>query len=228
MTPDRPVTPTVAHGGESPDTGTGTGTDGLDTVILDLGNVLVGWDPDGAFAGLDAHEVAAWKAEVDFAAFNHAQDAGRTWADAVAHLEATRPHLAPLAARYLHRYADTLTGPVPGSAALVDDLLAAGTRVYGLTNWAADTYHHAAEAAPAISRLTDVLVSGREGLAKPDPEIFHLARHRFDVDASRTVFVDDVDANVAGARTAGFHGVLFTGTPALRRALARLGVPGAA
>jgi 2-haloacid dehalogenase len=197
----------------------------IDAVVLDLGNVLVGWDPDGAFEGLDAGDVAAWKDEVDFAAFNHAQDAGRTWADAVAHLEATRPHLAPLAARYLSQYAATLTGPVPGSAELVDDLIGTGTRVYGLTNWAADTYHHAEVAAPAVARLADVLVSGRVGLAKPDPAIFRLAARRFDVDPARTLFVDDVAANVDGARTAGFLAVRFTGTDALRADLAGLGLP---
>jgi 2-haloacid dehalogenase len=201
------------------------GAPAIDAVVFDLGNVLVGWDPDRAFAGLDADVVAAWKAEVDFAAFNHAQDAGRTWADAVAHLEATRPHLAPLAAHYLREYAATLTGPVEGSAELVDDLIAVGTRVYGLTNWAADTYHHAQVAAPVVGRLADVLVSGRVGLAKPDPEIFRLAARRFGVAPARTVFVDDVATNVDGARTAGFHGVRFTVTDALRSELARLGVP---
>src|SRR5690606_8282490 len=66
----------------------------VEAVIYDLGNVLVGWDPYGAFDGLDRAAVDDWMADVDFAAFNHAQDAGRTWSEAVAHLEATRPHLA--------------------------------------------------------------------------------------------------------------------------------------
>ncbi|PFG43245.1 2-haloacid dehalogenase [Isoptericola jiangsuensis] len=204
---------------------TGPAARRVDAVVLDLGNVLVRWHPDGAFTGVEATELAAWKDEVDFAAFNHAQDAGRTWADAVAHLEATAPHLAPLAARYVREYAGTLAGPVPGSHQLVTELRAAGVPVYGLTNWAADTYHHAEPAAPAIGLLLDVLVSGREGLAKPDPAIFRLAAARFALDPARTVFVDDVEANVTGARTAGFHGVVFTGTPALRTALAELGLP---
>jgi 2-haloacid dehalogenase len=198
--------------------------DAPDAVIFDLGNVLVGWDPAGAFAGVDPDELATWTAEVDFATFNHAQDAGRPWSTAVAHLEATAPHLAPLAARYARDYAATLTGPVPGSADLVTELDRAGVRLYGLTNWAADTYHHAEPAAPAIGLLRDVVVSGREGLAKPDPAIFRLAATRFAVEPSRTVFVDDVQANVDAARSVGFHAVRFTGTPALRTALADLGL----
>ncbi|WP_402465294.1 HAD family hydrolase [Isoptericola aurantiacus] len=197
----------------------------VDAVLFDLGNVLVGWDPYGAFAGLDRAEVDAWMTEVDFARFNRAQDAGRSWSDAVAHLQVTRPHLAGLAEHYARRYRRTLTGPVPGAADVVDELDAGGVALYGLTNWAADTYHHAEPAAPAIGRLRDVLVSGRVGLAKPDPEIFRLAASRFDLRPQRTVFVDDTAANVEAARAVGFRAVHFTGTPALRTALADLGLP---
>ncbi|WP_278234483.1 HAD family phosphatase [Isoptericola sp. AK164] len=198
----------------------------VDAVVYDLGNVLVGWDPYGAFAGLDRVEVDRWMDAVDFPAFNHAQDAGRTWAEAVAHLEATRPELAPMAARYARDYAGTLAaGPVPGSAELVAELHATGVPLYGLTNWAADTFDAAEPAAPAIGLLRDVLVSGRVGLAKPDPAIFRLAAERFDVAPARTVFVDDTLRNVRAAREVGFHAVHFTGTPALRRALADLGLP---
>jgi len=197
----------------------------VDAVVYDFGNVLVGWDPYGAFAGLDRAEVDRWMDAVDFGAFNLAQDAGRTWAEAVAHLEATRPELAPLAARYARDYAGTLTGEVPGSAALVRELHAAGVPLYGLTNWAADTFYAAQPAAPVIGLLRDVIVSGRVGLAKPDPAVFRLAAQRFDVEPARTVFVDDTVRNVEAARAEGFHAVHFTGTPALRAALADLGLP---
>lgn len=197
----------------------------IEAIVYDFGNVLVGWDPYGAFKGVERADVDAWMDEVGFATFNHAQDAGRTWADAVRHLEATRPHLAPMAARYAAGYAGTLSGPLPGSAELVDELDAAGLRLYGLTNWAADTFHHAAAAAPALTRLRDVVVSGQVGLAKPDPAIFRLAAARFDVDPARTVFVDDTPANVEAARAVGFQGVHFTDTHSLRSALADLGVP---
>lgn len=197
----------------------------IEAVIYDFGNVLVGWDPYGAFDGLDRAEVDAWMTEVDFGPFNLAQDAGRTWAEAVAHLEDTRPHLAPMAARYARDYAGTLTGPVAGSAELVCELDAAGLRLYGLTNWAADTFDHAEPAAPVIGLLRDVVVSGQVGLAKPDPAIFHLAAERFAVEPGRTVFVDDTARNVAAARAAGFHAVHFTDTASLRSALADLDVP---
>ncbi|MFE5339209.1 HAD family hydrolase [Isoptericola sp. NPDC056578] len=196
----------------------------VDTVVLDFGNVLVGWDPYGAFPGRPRAEVASWMAEIDFPAFNLAQDAGRSWADARATLD-DRPHLQPLLDEYVAGFPGTLTGPVPGSAELVEELGAAGVRLLGLTNWSAELFRHAAGAAPATTRLEHVVVSGRVGLAKPDPAIFRHLAATHDVDPARAVFVDDGPANVATARQLGFHAVRFTDTPALRAALRSLGLP---
>lgn len=196
----------------------------VDTVVLDFGNVLVGWDPYGAFPGRTRAEVDAWMADVDFPALNLAQDAGRSWSDARASL-ADRPHLQPLLDEYVVGFPGTLTGPVPGSAELVDELAAAGVRLLGLTNWSAELFGHAAGAAPATTRMEHVVVSGRVGLAKPDPAIFRHLMVTHDVDPARAVFVDDSPANVEAARELGFHAVRFTDAAALRAALRDLGLP---
>jgi 2-haloacid dehalogenase len=196
----------------------------IDTVVYDFGNVLVRWDPYGAFPDHDQDAVDTWMAEIDFATFNHAQDAGRTWGDARATL-ADRPHLIPLVDAYVAGFAGSLVGPVPGSAELVGELKQLGLRLYGLTNWSAELFHHAEVAAPAVRLMDDVVVSGRIGLAKPDPRIFAHLVTTLDVDPARAVFVDDQPANVAAAADAGFHAVHFTGTEALRTALRDLGVP---
>ncbi|MEL7974959.1 HAD family phosphatase [Isoptericola sp. F-RaC21] len=201
-----------------------SGDPSVDTVVYDFGNVLVGWDPYGAFPDRTHAEVDAWMAEIDFPAFNHAQDAGRSWADARAAL-ADRPHLVPLLDEYVAHFAGTLTGPVAGSADLVAELCAAGVRLVGLTNWSAELFHHAADAAPATTLMDAVVVSGRVGLAKPDPAIFRHLATVHGVDPGRAVFVDDSTANVAAARDLGFHGVRFTDTDALRRALRTYGLP---
>ncbi|GAB3083216.1 HAD family hydrolase [Isoptericola nanjingensis] len=196
----------------------------VDTVVLDFGNVLVGWDPYGAFPGRTRAEVDAWMADVDFPALNLAQDAGRSWTDARASL-ADRPHLQPLLDEYVAGFPGTLTGPVPGSAELVDELAAAGVRLLGLTNWSDELFGHAAGAAPATTRMEHVVVSGRVGLAKPDPAIFRHLMVTHDVDPARAVFVDDSPANVEAARELGFHAVRFTDAAALRAALRDLGLP---
>ena len=198
----------------------------IDAVVFDLGNVLVHWDPFLPFVGRMARsEVEAFFDDVDFPRLNHRQDAGRTWEEARAAMRGSFPQHVAALDLYLDRFPDSLPGPVRGSAAVVRELAAGGVRVLGLTNWSAQTYHHALPAAPAIGLLEDVLVSGQVGIAKPDPRIFALLTERFGLDPGRTVFTDDAPANVAAATRAGYVAVLFTSADTLRRDLAALGLP---
>lgn len=198
----------------------------VDTVLYDLGNVLVGWDPYGPFEGLDRAEVDTFFAETGFLAHNHEQDGGRPWAELRALVAASWPQHAPLVDRYVEGFAASLTGPVPGSAEIVDELAAAGARLYGLTNWSAELFHHAVPAAPAIGRLEGIVVSGEVGLAKPDPAIFRLTVETFGLDPARTVFVDDSLPNVRSAQDVGLYAVHFTTSAALRDELVALGLLG--
>ena len=54
-----------------------------------------------------------------------------------------RPDWAEILALYRQRFADSLTGPVPGMAALLDDLLGRGVALYGLTNFDAAPFERA-------------------------------------------------------------------------------------
>ncbi|WP_234346704.1 HAD family hydrolase [Cellulomonas timonensis] len=198
----------------------------VQAVVFDLGNVLVRWDPRLPFAGsLTPAEVDALFEDVDFAAFNHLQDAGRPWDVALAALHELHPRHAAAMTLYRDNFAASLPGPVPGSAQVVQDVRAAGVRLLGLTNWSAETFHHAAPAAPAIELLEDVLVSGEVGLAKPDPRIFRLLARRFGLDPAGTVFVDDSPANVVAAAAEGFDALLFTDARRLRADLVERGLP---
>lgn len=197
----------------------------IDTVVYDFGNVLVGWDPFGPYQGRPRAEVEAFFEAVDFDTINHAADAGTPYAVLLERVGRTHPDLVEDLRRYVEHYELSLTGPVDGSAELVAELKGIGLRLYGLTNWQAETFHNAEPAAPAIGLMDGVVVSGREGVAKPDRRIFELLVERFEVAPGRAVFVDDKAANVEAARDIGFHGVVFTTTQALRKDLHALGLP---
>lgn len=199
--------------------------DPVTTVVFDLGAVLVGWDPRRVWSRtLSEAEIELFLSESRFAELNHTLDGGRTYADARAELERRAPHHVGTLDAYWSAFADALTGPVPGMAELVAEIDGLGLRLLGLTNWSAETIHHAVPAAPAIGMLEDLLVSGREGLAKPDPAIFELLLERYELVPEQTVFVDDSPANVTSAAGLGLRAVQFTGAAALRTALRALGV----
>ncbi|ACQ80302.1 HAD-superfamily hydrolase, subfamily IA, variant 3 [Beutenbergia cavernae DSM 12333] len=201
----------------------------IDAVVFDLGNVVVHWDPVPAFADLGSPaEIEEFFAEVDFTALNHARDAGAPWAEAAADVTARFPHRAGWVEAYVDNFPRTLTGLVPGTSDVVREVKATGIRVLGLTNWSAETFHHAPAAAPVLAELEGILVSGEVGVAKPDPAIFDELVRRFGLVPERTAFTDDSPANVAAARASGLHGLLFTDAATLRRDLRAVGVPVAA
>lgn len=196
----------------------------IDTVVLDLGQVLVDWNPRLAHPHLAASEWDAIADEIDFHAYNLRADGGETWESLDAEVAGTWPQHAGFLTAYLENFPDTLLGPVAGTEALVADLRAVGVRLLGLSNWSVQTYPHGVTAAPAIGELEAVVVSGAVGLIKPEPAIFLHLVDAHDVDPARAVFVDDRGENVATAQALGFTGHVFTDAASLRHRLRALGV----
>lgn len=76
--------------------------------------------------------------------------------------------------------------------------------------------------APIYPRLHGrVLCSGGLQMRKPEPRIFALALERLGWEAAHTLFVDDVFANVQGARRAGLHADTVTDGKSMRQVLKR-------
>ena len=197
----------------------------VDTVVFDLGRVIIGWDPYLAVEGRVDEE--AWDDFLEsgrFETLNHKSDEGASPEELVAEAARTSPHEAAMLEAYYEGFAKSLTGPVPGMPELVRELKDLGYRVLGLSNWSRHMFPHAPANVPVISELEGVVVSGEVGVAKPDRRIYEHLLSRFGLDPVRTVFVDDMPRNVEAARDAGIRGVVFTGADALRTELLALGL----
>ncbi len=75
-----------------------------------------------------------------------------------------------------------------------------------------------------LGRFDVVLISAEEGLMKPDARIYRRAVERLGVAPGEAVFVDDIRANVEGARAAGLEGIHFKSAAETEAALRALGV----
>ena len=195
-------------------------------IIFDIGNVLIRWDLFAAFQDhfSDPAALAGYLDRVGFADWNHQADAGRPWAELVAELTARHGPDAHPAVLYPARHALTITQPIEGAWALVDRLAARGHGLYALTNWSAETFGQALDLHPRLSLFRDIVVSGREGLAKPDPAIFRLALDRWRLSPAATLFIDDNAANVAAAAGLGIDAVRFVDPDRLGRDLSARGL----
>jgi 2-haloacid dehalogenase len=199
----------------------------IDALVFDLGGVLIDWNPRHLYRqlfGRDVDGMERFLAEVCTQAWNEKQDAGRSWEDAIAEATATHPEDAALIRAYHERWEEMLGGPIADSVAVLDELRGGGMRLYALTNWSQHTFPFALARYPFLRWFEDIVVSGREGLIKPDPAIFKLLQSRFGLDASRSVFIDDAQKNVDAAARLGYHAIQFRNALQLRRDLASLGL----
>ncbi len=199
----------------------------ITAVTFDLGGVLIDWrrellfdrlipDPDRRTRFLDTVCSLEWNAE---------GDRGRPFARLIEERSALFPEEADLIAAYWDQW-DRMAGPpIDATVALLGEIQDLGVPTYGLTNWSAETLPRVRSRYPFLESFDGMVVSGEEGVIKPEPAIYDLLCERFDLRASETFFVDDSAANVAAARDLGFVAHEFVGAPALRRAIVDAGVP---
>jgi 2-haloacid dehalogenase len=196
-----------------------------DAVVFDLGGVLIEWDPRHLYRRLlPGDEVERFLSTVCTPTWNAEQDAGRSFREGVDVLVARFPEHEALVRAYRERWEEMLGDPVSGAEQLVADVLAAGIRCFALTNWSAETFSIARGRFPWLASFEGIVVSGEEGLVKPDARLYRTLLERYSLRADRSVFVDDVAANVEAASAIGFHAIEFGGIGELRGRLVGLGV----
>lgn len=204
----------------------GTGHTAVDTVIFDLGGVLIDWNPRYLYRQLfdDEQGMERFLTEVCDSSWNEQQDAGRSWDEAVRLRSAEFPEHAALIAAFRTRWDEMLRGPLHDTLAIVHELRARGLRLYALTNWSQETFSLAFERYAFLQVFEGIVVSGAERLIKPDPAIFHVLLKRYGVEPDRAVFIDDAPRNVAAAAKLGMHALHFRDAAVLRAELAALGL----
>ncbi|MBW8750426.1 MAG: HAD family phosphatase [Propionibacteriales bacterium] len=196
-------------------------------VVFDLGGVLIDWDPVPALAVAVGEEQARQlmaAEDFDFYAWNAHQDAGRSFSEGEAEVAATHPHWAEHVRGYFSHYAHSLVGEHPATVEILREVVAAGWPTYALTNWSAETFHHAERQFSFLAEFRAVLVSGELGLAKPDPSIYQALLRRTGTRPEETFFTDDSARNVSAAREVGLDAVQYADAGQLRRELVTRGV----
>jgi HAD superfamily hydrolase (TIGR01509 family) len=195
-------------------------------VVWDVGNVIVRWDPRTLYSKIfpDPVECDRFLDGVCTMAWHGPTDRGVSFDDNCATLSARYPEHEAAIWAWKHRWGEMFSGVIPETETAIAALQARGVRQYALTNMSHETEAATFAMSPAFARLDGRIVSGREGLMKPDPAIFELTCERFGFAANEALFVDDSATNIAAAQALGFHAHHFTDPAALRPALERLGL----
>jgi 2-haloacid dehalogenase len=196
----------------------------FDTILFDLGGVLIDWNPRYLYRPLFGGDDAAME---DFLArvcppeWNLEMDAGRPFAEAVAERQRLFPEHAERIALWHTGWPQMLRDQIPETVELLAALRGRGHRLLALTNWSAETFPIARQRFAFLGWFEDIVVSGEVKLAKPDRRIFELAIRRAGLDPARTLYIDDSASNVEAAKALGFRTHHFESPAGLRAELDR-------
>ena len=191
--------------------------------MFDVGGVLLEWDPRHLYRKLfdDEHAMNRFLSEVCTMEWHTQHDRGVSYESSCEDLAAAHPEHSELIWAWAQRSEEMVAGPIDGTVDIARELKDSGVRCYLLTNMEAVTWPQRLARYPFLGFFDGAVVSGFEGVVKPDPEIFRRLLDRFALTASETAFIDDTRANVDTARSLGMHAVQFQSPPQLRRWLAR-------
>jgi 2-haloacid dehalogenase len=199
----------------------------VDTIIFDLGGVLIDWNPRYLYRKIfKTEEEITWFFEnICTPAWNDEQDAGRSFAEATEELVLKYPEHEVAVRAWYGRWQETIAGALPDTVAILRQLKEQkGHRLYALTNWSAESFPWALENFDFLHWFEGIVVSGAEKTRKPFPDIYQILFNRYSVDPERAVFIDDNIKNVVGARDVGMHTIHFQSPAQLRQELDQLGV----
>lgn len=104
--------------------------------------------------------------------------------------------------------ADIFT-PNPAVCALLPGLARNYRLVLGSNTNALHAERFLEQFAEHLTHFEDLVLSFEIGRRKPSPEFFHHCREKAGTAAERCLFVDDLEANVAGARAAGLQAAVL-------------------
>jgi len=203
----------------------GTGMNGIEAVVFDLGNVLVHVD-----AALGAERFAARTGKTRDEVERHFRSTPSVTEFALG--RCTKRAFYRTVARdlgfngpyeeFARIWTEVFT-PIPPMIELAESLKTRVPRVL-MSNTNAIHMEYILKHFPFLNEFDDQILSYQVGLLKPDEAIYRLTLDRCGLAAAVTVFIDDLAANVEGARRVGMQAIHHQDFEQTRQELTKLGI----
>jgi len=196
-------------------------------VVFDFGGVLVDWNPRHLYRKIfsgDEDAMERFLEEIRFYEWNQKQDAGRTFSEAVEDLCKDFPQHCELIRLYDLRYEESINGPIWGTVAILEKLKSSGYLLYGLSNWPEEKYRLVRPKYSFFELFDDIIISGEEKVAKPDPRIFAILLGKIQREPWQCIYIDDSKQNIEVALELGFRCIHYQSPGQLDSDLVETGI----
>ncbi len=195
----------------------------INTIIFDLGNVLVNWSPlhvfdENYFESLEKRDY--FFQHICTMDWNEKQDEGRSIVEATKELIEQYPDWEQPIRDYYGRWTEMLHGPIYETVEIFRQLKESNKyKIYALTNWPTVLFDIALVRYNFLHWFDGRVVSGEEKTRKPFPEFYHRLLNRYNVDPSEALFIDDSLRNVKAAEGLGITSIHFQSPDQLKSEL---------
>jgi len=199
----------------------------INTIIFDLGNVLVYWSPMYVYENyFESEEKRKYFFEnICTPDWNEMQDEGRSIVEATQELVKQFPDWEQPIRDFYGRWTEMLKGPVKETVEIFRQLKESGKyKLYALTNWQAGLFDIALVRYHFLHWFDGRVVSGEEKTRKPFPEFYKILLDRYKVNPSEALFIDDSLRNVKAAEALGIKSVHFRNPGQLEQDLRELNI----
>lgn len=195
----------------------------IDTIIFDLGGVLVDWKPEYVYRQVfdgDEEKVQWFLRTVCTSSWNLEQDGGRTIEEAVKSKISEFPQYEEWILLYYQKWHQMFSGPIIENVSLFQQLKAIKNyKIYALTNWSAEKWDKALELFPFFKEFDGIVVSGQEKTKKPALKIYNIILNRFNINPKNAIFIDDNKENIIAANKINLNGIHYENHLQLKKSL---------
>jgi 2-haloacid dehalogenase len=196
----------------------------INTVIFDLGGVLIDWNPRYLYRKIfKTEEEINWFLEnVCTPEWNDQQDAGRSFEEATEELVTKFPEHELAIRAWYGRWNETINGRIHETVELLKEIKESKKyKLYALTNWSAETFPWALDNFEFLHWFEGIVVSGVEKSRKPFPEFYKILFDRYQINPAQAIFIDDNIKNVEGALKVGLPTIHFQSAEQTKKELAK-------
>ena len=185
----------------------------IDTIIFDLGGVLIDWNPEYVYLEVfngDREKMQWFFDHICTHDWNENQDAGYPLAKATEERVALFPEHEEWIRMFYGRWVEMLGDAIFDTVDILDKLISKKQyKIVALTNWSHETFPIALVRFEFLHWFEGIVVSGEEKTRKPFKEIYEITLNRFNIKAEQSIFIDDNSRNIEAAQTLGINGIHF-------------------
>ena len=196
-------------------------------IVFDLGGVLIDWSPRRLFCKMfngNEKEMEYFLTQICNKEWNLKHDAGLPFEEGVAERIKKFPDYTPYIKAYFDRWEEMVSGAIEGSVEILSQMKDAGFFLCALSNFSIETFPLIENKYEFLKWFSEMVISGREKLIKPDPAIYELLLKRIERKAEECIFIDDAEENIHSAEELGFNTIQFENPEQLRSEFINFGI----